>query len=214
MNAVAGPGPQSSLWVAGELKSTGARPDEFMQGAKVSIEAVAGGRSTTSTVTLKSGELTFLVRLDTPAPTGMVDVRVRLASDEGRADPLSAAARVDLSAALSQPLMFRRGVTTGNRLLPAGDPVFSRTERARLEIPVGPGPRDGTAKAGRVLDRGGVATPLPVVVGERTDEGTGQRWITADVTLAALSPADYVIELVIAKEAGEDRVLTPIRVVR
>ena len=214
VNAVASPGPLSSLWVAGELKSTGTRPDEFMQGAKVSIEAIAGGRTTTSLVILKPRELTFLVKLEAPAPTGMIDVRVRLSSDEGRADPLSAAARVDLSAAPSQPLMFRRGVTTGNRLLPAGDPVFSRTERARLEIPIGPGPRDGKPKAGRVLDRGGVATPLPVAVGERTDEGTGQRWITADVTLAALSPADYVIELVIAKEAGEDRVLAPIRVVR
>ena len=59
-----------------------------------------------------------------------------------------------------------------------------------------------------------MATQVPVAVGERTDEGTGQRWITADVNLAALSPADYVIELVIVKESSEARLLTPIRVVR
>ena len=54
----------------------------------------------------------------------------------------------------------------------------------------------------------------PSSVGERTEETTGQRWITADVSLAPLSPGDYVIEVTIAKEAGEERVLTPIRVVR
>ena len=65
-----------------------------------------------------------------------------------------------------------------------------------------------------MLDRGGTATQIPVTVAERTDEGTGQRWITADVTLAALSPADYVVEVVIATKTGERRMLTPIRVGR
>jgi hypothetical protein len=64
----------------------------------------------------------------------------------------------------------------------------SRTERVRLEIPVGPGPRNGKCLHGQVLDRGDIPTQVPVRVGERTDEGSGQRWITADVTLAALSP--------------------------
>ena len=53
-----------------------------------------------------------------------------------------------------------------------------------------------------------------MVVAERTAADTGQRWITADLSLAALSPADYVIEVVIVKESGEERVLTPIRVGR
>ncbi len=65
-----------------------------------------------------------------------------------------------------------------------------------------------------MIDRGGVATQVPVSVAQRFEEGTGQRWITADVSLAALSPGDYVIEVVIVKESNEERVLTPIRVVR
>jgi ribosomal protein S7 len=65
-----------------------------------------------------------------------------------------------------------------------------------------------------VLDRGGTATQVPVAVSERTDAETGQRWIMADVVLAALSPADYVIEVVISKESSETRLLTPIRVGR
>jgi hypothetical protein len=65
-----------------------------------------------------------------------------------------------------------------------------------------------------VLDRAGAPTQVPVRVGERTDEGSGQRWITADVTLAALSPADYAIEVAVQLDAGEQKVVTPIRVVR
>lgn len=215
INAVVGPGPRRSLWVAGELQSTGSRPDEFMQGAKAAIEAIAGDKSATATATLKSGELAFLVRLEMPAATsGMLDVRVRVASDEGTAEPLSEGVRIELGVEGPQTLMFRRSVTTGNRLVPAADPRISRTERVRLETPIGPGPRDGKPGAGRVLDRGGLATQVPVSVGERTEETTGQRWITADVNLAPLSPGDYVIEVTIAKEAGEERVLTPIRVVR
>jgi VWFA-related protein len=215
VNAVVSPGPWRSVWVAGELQSTGRRPDEFMQGAKAAVEAIAGGTSATASVTLKSGELSFLTKLDLPgAPAGTVDVRVRLASDEGTAEPLSEGVRIDSAAAAPAPLMFRRSVTTGNRLLPAADPRFSRTERLRLEFPVGPGPRDGKPGNGRVIDRGGVATRVPVSVAERTEEGTGQRWITADVSLAPLSPGDYAIEVVIVKESKEERALTPIRVVR
>ena len=215
VNAVVGPGPLRSVWVAVELQSTGTKPDEFMQGAAAAIEASAGGKSATASATLKSGELTFLIRLDVPfATSGILDVRVRLNSDEGTAEPLTAGARIDATTGDLKPLMFRRSVTTGNHLQPAADPRFSRTERMRLEFPVGPGVRDGKPVSGRVIDRGGVATQVPVFVAERTEEVTGQRWITADVSLAALSPADYVIEVVIVRESIQEHVLTPIRVVQ
>lgn len=215
VGAVVGTGPTPSLWVAGELQSTGSKPDEFMQGASATIEAIAGGRSTTAKVLLKPGELTFLTKLDLPAPrAGALDVRVRLASDEGSAPPLSEGVRLDLDAVAAQTLLYRRGVTTGNRLVPAVEPKFSRTERMRVEIPVGPGSRDGKAASGRILDRGGLATQVPVALGERTDEASGQRWLTADITLGPLSPAEYVVEIVIARESGDERVLTAIRVTR
>jgi hypothetical protein len=51
-------------------------------------------------------------------------------------------------------------------------------------------------------------------MGERTDAATGQRWITADVVLAPLAPADYVVEIGIAGSTGESRILTGIRVIR
>jgi hypothetical protein len=50
-----------------------------------------------------------------------------------------------------------------------------------------------------------------VVLGERADDRAGQRWVTADLTLAPLAPGDYVVEIV---PAGEAPILTAIRVVR
>jgi len=214
-DAIVNIGPTRSLWVVGELPAT-SRPDEFAQGARASIQAVAGTASATGTVVLKPGQRVFVTRLDLPSgAVGTLDVRVRLAIGEADAAPsVSDVVRVDLDAAEVKPVMFRRGPSTGPQLSPAADPVFSRTERLRLEIPVGPDPRQGKGSSGRLLDRGGIATQVPVVVGERTDAETGQRWITADLALAALSPADYVVEVAIAKESGESKVLTPIRVGR
>jgi VWFA-related protein len=203
-----------ALWVAGEIQSTGGRPDEFLQGSTALVEAVGSSASTTARATLKPGERTFLLKLDLPKGAGALDVRARVSSDEGGSPPLTDGVRLEASPSELQPLLFRRGVTTGNRLLPVADLRFSRIERARIEIPIGPGPRDGKAGRGRVMDRGGLPTQVPVVVGERTDDVSGQRWITADVTLGALSPGDYAIEVVVERDAGEQRVLTPIRVVR
>ena len=215
VSAALGAGPRPGLWVTGELLSAGSRPDEFMAGARASIEAVSGGASTTAAVTLKTGERTFLTRLELPAaPSGAIDVRVRLTSTAGGAIPLSEAIRIEATEAELQPVMFRRGVTTGNRLLPAGAPRFSRTERIRLDFPVGAGSGGATPVGGKVLDRGGLATPVPVIVTERTEEGTGQRWIAADVALAALSPGDYAVELEVVVGGTTRKILNAIRVVR
>jgi hypothetical protein len=213
VTAVAGPGPERSLWVVGELRSETSRPHEFSSGASAAIEAVANGASVSTATPLKAGQRSFVAKLQLPASaSGFLDVRVRLAAEGGA--PLTESTRVDLDDITLAPVMFRRGPTTGPQLVATPDPVFSRTERLRFEIPVGPGPQDGKPGSGRLLDRGGAVTQIPVVVGERTDAATGQRWITADASLAALSPADYVVEMVISKASGDVHVLTPIRVGR
>ena len=215
VSAALGSGPRPGLWVSGELLSPGSRPDEFIAGARASIEAVSAGVSTTAAVTLKPGERTFLTRLELPAaPSGSLDVRVRLMSVDGTAVPLSEAIRIEPAEAEILPVMFRRGVTTGNRLLPAGAPRFNRTERIRLDFPVGAAAGGATPGTGRLLDRGGSATQVPVLVTERTEEGTGQRWMTADLALAALSPGDYAVELEVGAGGAPRKILTAIRVVR
>jgi VWFA-related protein len=206
INAVTAAGSKGPIWVAGELQSPGGRPDEFAQGATAEIEATAGSVSSTAQVTLKPGERTFLTTLvPPPGGTGELSIRARLRPADG-AMPLQDAVRLAADATAA-PLYFRRGATTGNRLLPAADLRFSRTERVRLEIPVAPGV---TAGAARVLDRAGQGLQIPVTVSERTDDATGQHWIAADVILGPLAPGDYGIEVAL----GNERVVTAIRVTR
>ena len=52
---------------------------------------------------------------------------------------------------------------------------------------------------------------VTVTTGERTDAQTGQRWLTADVTLAPLGAGDYVVEVAIG---SDQKVVTAIRVGR
>ena len=73
-------------------------------------------------------------------------------------------------------------------------------------------PADSPPWTGAVLDRNGTKTAVPVTVGARTDTGSGQRWLTADVTLAPLGAGDYVIELTSTQGADLRRTLVAIRV--
>ena len=84
-----------------------------------------------------------------------------------------------------------------------------------MDIPVDAGAKAGAA---RLLDRTGQPVPLPVAVSERTE--AGQRWISAELTLAPLGAGDYTIEvsLQVPGEAGGTgsghKVISAIRVVR
>jgi hypothetical protein len=101
---------------------------------------------------------------------------------------------------------------TANRRVMTADVRFRRTERVHLELPVSPGLK---ADSARLLDRSGLPLNVPVDVSERTDAITGQRWITADLTLASLAPADYSIELRIVQRPDTSRtVVTGIRIVK
>jgi hypothetical protein len=141
--------------------------------------------------------------------TGPIDIRVRVSGGEGQL-PLTDAVRIDAASGISSPLMFRRGPATGNRQEPAGHPRFSRTERVRFEAALG---GDARVETGRILDKNGTATEVPVTLSERTDTA-GQRWSVSDVVLAALAPGDYLIELSGRLEGRAQRVLAAFRVTR
>jgi hypothetical protein len=108
-----------------------------------------------------------------------------------------------------EPVVLHRGPATGNQVQPATARVFPRSERIRLEMEAEAGAPVWT---GALLDRNGTKTVVPVATGERTDAATGQRWFTADITLAPLGPGDYVIELTTAKGAEQQKSLVAIRV--
>jgi len=61
----------------------------------------------------------------------------------------------------------------------------------------------------RLLDRNGTAIQYPITTSARVDPD-GQRWLSADLTLAPLAGGDYLVELA----AGEQKVVAAIRVAR
>src|SRR4029078_11668577 len=90
----------------------------------------------------------------------------------------------------AEPLVFHRGPSTGNKLEPSTTHIFPRADRLHFELEA---PGAGVTWSGALLDRTGKPTVVPVTVGERADAATGQRWLTADVTLAPLGPGDFVV---------------------
>lgn len=197
-------GDSTTVWVSGELLP-GAGPNEA-RGGTAQIEVRAEDESNTARVTIQPSERGFVVPVTVAARSDRIQVRVRL-SPEGSVVPLTDA----VEAPAAQPLMFRRGPSTGNRLVPAADFRFSRTERLRLEHPVAPGAQPGEA---RLLDAAGGPLQVPVKPGVRVDEATGQHWITADVTLAPLAAADYAIEVSWSSGTDTRQAITAFRVTR
>ena len=195
----------TSLWIAGELQIS-AR--EYAAGGTAAIE-ITGGATGSASAALKPGERTFLVNVPVQGARDTIDVRARVTS-ETVPTPLSDVARVETQRAASQALLFRRGPSTGNRVVPAADFRFSRTERLRLELPIPAGATTGT---GRFLDRNAQPLQVPVQIADRTDPA-GQRWLTADATLAPLGAGDYVVEISYTAQGTEQRILTAVRVTR
>jgi len=203
-------GATSIVWVAGELQPPPAA-DPWTKGGTADIDVTVGGTTTTAKMALASGERAFLIPVTLPKPiAGALDVRARLAGTDADAARLADSIHVPLTAGSRQALLFRRGPSTGNRVLPAATFLFSRTERLRVEIPAA---ADATSGSGRMLDRAGQPLSVPVVTGEKTDDA-GRRWIVADVTLAPLGAGDYVIEVSFTAGGSENKTLTAIRVGR
>lgn len=207
-DASPGASEMTAVWITGELQGG----KEAATGGSATIEVSGGGSSSTVTADLKAGERAFLVRVPLQKALAQADVRARFVPAESPgAVPMTYTARVTAPARLANPVMFRRGPTTGNRLQPVAGFQFSRSERARLETPLGADDKPGP---GRLLDRAGQPLQVPVAVTERVDADSGQRWLVADITLAALGAGDYAIELAATTRSGEKKVVTAIRVTR
>jgi VWFA-related protein len=202
----------STVWLAGELPASSAN-NPWSKGGTVSLDVKAPGTATTARVPIAAGDRSFAipVKLTAPVQAGSLDVRATLAGTDPDAERFSDILSLDLQSASGQPMLYRRGPATGNRLLPAASFQFSRTERAHFEFPVS---ADAKPAGARLLDRTGQPVTIPVTTGERLDAQTGQRWLTADITLAALGAGDYAVELSMLAGGGEQKVVTAIRVTR
>jgi VWFA-related protein len=199
-------GPVTSILVVGEIVGP---LQELAGGGTVSIE-LSGGATGTQSLHLEPGQRTFVTSVPTDASGDAVDVRARLTAARGGDLPLSDNTRIDPGAQAAQPMLYRRGPSTGNRLQPAADFRFSRTERLRLELPL---PGEAGVGKGRLLDRNAQPLQVPVQVGVRTDDD-GRRWLTADAVLAPLGAGDYLVEVGYSEAGTEHQVLTAIRVTR
>jgi hypothetical protein len=91
---------------------------------------------------------------------------------------------------LGEPIMWRRGPSTGPKYAMTADPRFTRVERVRFEMPT----TATGAATGRMLDRMGRPMQIPVQVTEKPDPSGAFRWIVAEAVLAPLAPGDYAIE--------------------
>ena len=103
---------------------------------------------------------------------------------------------------------MRRGPATANKNVATADSRFRRSERLSIDVPAG-APASMTA---RLLDRTGKPMTIPIAVAPRTD-ADGSSWQTAELALAPLAPADYVVELSLDSAAEPHRTLVPFRII-
>ena len=163
-----------------------------------------------ATIEVPATDSAFSIRV--PAEGGIapgeyaVRVRVRPSGDGGL--PVADTARLIISdkpSPLGEPVMWRRGPSTGPKYAMTADPRFTRVERVHFEMPTA---TPGAATA-RMLDRTGKPMQIPVQVSEKPDPSGAFRWIVAEAVLAPLAPGDYAIETTLgeAKQVGGFKVV-------
>jgi len=184
----------ATVWIVGELDFRTRREPAWVNGARAEVLLLgADGRQAGMTqVEIPEGQGEFGIRVPTSGPLAPGDyaVRVRL---RGRDAELSDTARVTIpgkTSPIGEAVIWRRGTSTGPQFVRTSDQRFQRSERLRLELAA-----DATGAAARLLDRTGKAMQVPVQISERMDVADGIRWIVADLTLGALAPGDYAIEI-------------------
>jgi len=196
----------AAIWVVGELGSAATTGDAFNEGFAVTLtlstatdQTVGGG-----TATVVRGARTFRALVTATQPLTAGDYVLRVGARGGAGSiPLRETVRLAVTAApeSSGAIFVRR---TGSREAPTADLRFRRNEQLRVEIPTAV----SDAPTARLLDRNGQALSVPVTAAVR-DDADGSRWHTAQLALAPLAPADYVIELT----AGSRKSIAAFRVV-
>jgi hypothetical protein len=109
----------------------------------------------------------------------------------------------------AQITALRRGPSTGLNYARVTKNEFRRTERLRIEVPLA---GEGFTGTGRVLTSRGQATALIVTFSTRT-EISKQPIGVADVSLAPLAEADYVLELTLTKDGKSEVVSYAFRLI-
>lgn len=186
------------VWVVGELDYAIRKELAWSAGATAEVVVVSatGAEVTSATIDIAATEGAFALRVapDAAVTPGEYAVRVRVRPNAEPGLPVSDVTRLivtDAPSPVGEPVMWRRGPSTGPRHLMTADPRFQRNERIRFELPTtAAGPADA-----RMVDRLGKPMQVPVQVSDRVEPGGEFRWIVVDATLAPLAAGDYAIEV-------------------
>jgi VWFA-related protein len=207
-----GPG----LWLVAELDLAAARQPEWSEGAQLTVTMTAadGQAVGTEQAKISTASRTVLVRLPIVGP-GDYQLRARLQGRSGSLADVTEHLRVTVPDAKSttprvmgDPLVFRRGPFTGPAFQPTADLRFRKAERVRVQIAVGVPP---DAVAARLLDRRGQMLAIPVTATEGGEAGV--RAASAEVALAPLAPADYLLEVTVRFGTRLEKALVAFRIV-
>jgi len=199
----------ATVWIVGEVAAS----EKWIGGGDVNVTLMRGGTPvSTARTTIAPGARTFRVAVATTEPlaAGDYQVRVRANGAAGAGIPLDDVVTLGV-AATPDPigaLLWRRGSATGNKNVATADSRFRRSERLGIDVPAG----ESSAMTARLLDRTGKPLMVPIAVAPRTD-ADGSSWQTAELALAPLAPADYVVELTFASTTDQKRTLVPFRII-
>ena len=198
------------MWVVGELGGVALLGDTWNDGFDATVTLTTPSDATVGSgrVSVLRGVRIFRVALTPSLPLVPGEYVVRVGARAGPASiPSRETARLTIPPAPDAvgALFVRRGVSTGNKDVPTADLRFRRNEQVRVEIPTA----SSEPVTARLLDRTGKALAVPVTAAVR-DDPDGSRWVTAQLTLAPLAPADYAVELTV----GERKMISAFRVIQ
>lgn len=202
-----------TLSVVGEIDAS--IRSEWALGGTALVEIVSkdGRRVASEEATFAPGRTAFVASVAVPGgltqPSYTIRVRARPLETGGMAvqDSLEVSiAKTADGGVQAQPLILRRGPTTGVEYMPVADPRFRRSDRVRVELAL---PAGASRVGARLLDRTGKPLPVPVTIAP----SPGTNRATGDLTLAPLAAGDYIIEMSYDVAASTQRVLTAFRLV-
>ncbi len=199
---------RTRFWIASEVDDATLRQPEWAGGGTgtATLTLADGRRLGEVPLTLAAGARAFEASLeaDVPASTEVM-VRLRL-NPTGGGLPLSDTLRVTPSGTGAR--LFRRGPTTGRQFVAAGHQRFRRNEYARVAVPIDAASAPIEAS---LVDRTGALLRVPVA--SRVEPIDGLTCAVGDVSLAPLSPGDYVLRVVVGQGADAVTTATAIRIV-
>jgi VWFA-related protein len=199
---------RTRFWITSEVDDATLRQPEWASGATgtVTLSLSDGRRLADGPLKLEPGSRAIEASLEAEIPASTeVMVRLRL-NPAGGGLPLSDTLRVTPSGTSGR--LFRRGPSTGRQFVAAGDQRFRRTEHVRVAVPID----DASAPIEATLvDRSGA--PLRIPVASRVETIDGTTYALGELSLAPLSPGDYLLRVTVGKGADAAASATAIRIV-